>query len=65
MKKMFGLACDIDSYFLFSPSTHLQLHAVQSIKISFFYFQLLSALWSFWVFFQVKGVVFWEVVDFS
>lgn len=54
-KKMFSLACDIDSYFLYSPSTHLQLHAVHSIKV--FFLQLCEVFGSsfkyfgkFWVF---------------
>lgn len=38
IKKMFSLACDTDSYFLYSPSTHLQLHAVHSINSFFFSF---------------------------
>lgn len=55
IKKMFSLACDTGSYFLCSPSTHLQLHAVHSIM---FFSPLLSALWSFWVFFQVRELYF-------
>lgn len=56
IRKMFSLACDTGSYFLCSPSTHLQLHAVHSIK--FFSSSLFSALWSFWVFFQVRELYF-------
>ncbi len=58
---MFSLACDIDSYFLYSPSTHLQLHAVHSVKTffpSFSFVKFLGLLSS-------KGVVFWEVFGFG
>lgn len=48
-------ACDADCYFLFSPSSHLQLHAVHSIS---FFSPLLPALLSISVFFQVRKSYF-------
>lgn len=52
---MFSLACDIDSYFLYSPSTHLQLHAVHSIKV--FFLQLCEVFGSSFKYFGKFWVV--------
>lgn len=63
IKKMFSLACDTDSYFLYSPSTHLQLHAVHSIN-SFFFF-LFSGSVKFLGLLSSEGVVFWDVLGYG